>query len=327
MKAIEVQNLSKTYSDLKAVDEISFSVDEGEIFGLLGPNGAGKTTMIRMMLTLIKPTSGSIKVFGIDSAKFPESVRQISGYIPQEVSVDGDLTGYENLLMYARLYHISKEERNRRIREALKYMELAGRENNLTRIYSGGMMRRLEIAQALVNKPKVLFLDEPSIGLDPSAKSTVWKYIMDLREEFGTTIIMTTHDMQEADTLCDEIAIMNRGKIVVSGSPEELKAKVGGDIISLETRSGDCSTLLQGQGKILSAKQDLGLYELVVAEGEKALPMIFNRLRERGIQVESVSLKKSTLDDVFLAYAGVRMEEGGTWQEARRLRRTYKRLG
>jgi len=327
MKAIEVQNLSKTYSALKAVDEISFSVDEGEIFGLLGPNGAGKTTTIRMILTLIKPTSGSIKVFGIDSAESPESVRQISGYIPQEVSVDGDLTGYENLLMYAKLYHTRREERDRRIREALEYMELTGRENNLARTYSGGMMRRLEIAQALVNKPKVFFLDEPSIGLDPSAKSTVWKYIMNLREEFETTVIVTTHDMQEADALCDEIAIMNRGKIVVSGSPEELKAKVGGDIISLGVRSGDCSNLLQGQGRILSAKPDLGLYELVVAEGEKAIPVILDRLRESGIQVESVSLKKPTLDDVFLKYAGARMDEGGTWRETRRLRRTYRRLG
>ena len=183
------------------------------------------------------------------------------------------------------------------------------------------------MAQALVNKPKVFFLDEPSIGLDPSAKTTVWKHIVNLREEFGTTIIVTTHDMHEADTLCDEIAIMNRGKIVVSDSPEELKAKVGGDVVSLRVRSGDCSTLLERQGRILSIKPDLGVYELVVADGERAIPKILDSLRDNGMQVESVSLKKPTLDDVFLKYAGVRIDEGGTWLETRRLRRTYRRLG
>lgn len=327
MKAIEVRNLSKTYSDLKAVDGISFDVVEGETFGLLGPNGAGKTTAIRMMLTLIKPTSGSAKVFGIDIARSPESVRQISGYVPQEVSVDGELTGYENVLMYARLHYIPRKERSRRIQEALEYMELADRKNDLVSTYSGGMMRRLEIAQTLVNRPKVLFLDEPSIGLDPSAKTTVWEYVVNLREEFGTTIIVTTHDMHEADTLCDGIAIMNRGKIVASGSPNELKGNVGGDVVSLVAHSADCTPILQKQGRVLSAKPDLGLYELVVAEGEKAIPVILDCLRENGIRVESVSLKKPTLDDVFLKYAGVRIEEGGTWRETRRLRRTFRRLG
>jgi ABC-2 type transport system ATP-binding protein len=327
MKAIEAADLSKTYSGLKAVDGISFDVDEGEIFGLLGPNGAGKTTVIRMMLTLIKPTSGTVKVFGFDSAVSPESVRQISGYVPQEVSVDGELTGYENLLMYAKLFYIPKEERDQRILDALDYMELTDRKDDLVSTYSGGMMRRLEIAQTLVNRPKVLFLDEPSIGLDPSAKVTVWKYVVNLREEFGTTIVITTHDMHEADTLCDRISIMNKGRIVVSGTPQELKSHIGGDVISLVAHSEDCSHILEKQGKLLSAEPDIGRYEVIVQDGESAIPVILDQLHENDVRVESVSLKKPTLDDVFLKYAGVRIEEGGTWREARRVRRTFRRLG
>jgi len=327
MRAVEVDELTKIYSDFKAVDAISFDVDEGEIFGLLGPNGAGKTTTIRVALTLIRPTSGTVRVFGIDCARSPASVRQISGYVPQDVSLDVDLTGYENLLMYSKLYYIPRAERTERIRDALEYMELTDRQNDLAKTYSGGMMRRLEIAQALVNRPKVLFLDEPTIGLDPSAKIAVWKYTRRLREEFGTTILLTTHDMHEADSLCDEIAIMNKGKIVVEGSPEKLKAKVGGDIISLVARNGDCAPILQEQGRLLSFKPDLGGYEVVVTQGEKAIPVILDALRKSRIHVESVSLKKPTLDDVFLKYAGARIEESGTGRESRHLRRTVRKRG
>jgi len=327
MRAVEVDKLTKIYSDFKAVDAISFDVEEREIFGLLGPNGAGKTTTLRVALTLIKPTSGAIRVFGIDCVKAPASVRQISGYVPQDVSVDLDLTGYENLLMYAKLYYIPREERTRRIRDALESMELTDRQNDLARTYSGGMMRRLEIAQALVNRPRVLFLDEPTIGLDPSAKNAVWKYTRHLREEFGTTILLTTHDMREADSLCDVIAIMDKGKIVAEGSPEQLKAKVGGDIISLVAHNGDCSPILQDQGKLLSCNPDLGAYEVVVTEGEKAIPVILDSLRKNRIHVDSVSLKKPTLDDVFLKYAGARIEESGTGRESRHLRRAVRKRG
>jgi ABC-2 type transport system ATP-binding protein len=325
MKAVEVDQLTKIYSDFKALDAISFDVDEGEIFGLLGPNGAGKTTTIRVALTLIRPTSGVVRVFGIDCVKSPASVRQISGYVPQDVSLDIDLTGYENLLMYAKLYYIPRDERTKRIRDALESMELSERQNDLARTYSGGMMRRLEIAQALVNRPKVLFLDEPTIGLDPSAKNAVWKYTKHLREEFGTTILLTTHDMHEADSLCDQIAIMNKGKIVAEGSPAELKGTVGGDIVSLVAHDGDCSRILQAQGKLLSLKPDLGAYELVVPEGEKAIPLILDLLRENKIHVESVSLQKPTLDDVFLKYAGARIDESGTGRESRHLRRMVRK--
>lgn len=219
--AIEVKNLTKRFGNFTAVDGISFYVKRGEIFGLLGPNSAGKTT-IRCLLTLIKPTSGSVKVSGISCTENPQQVRQLCGYVPQEVSVDGDLTGYENLLLYAKLYGIPRAVRQKRIEEALKFMGLADRANSLVKTYSGGMMRRLEIAQVLVNQPKVLFLDEPSIGLDPAAKRMIWDYILRLRKDFDVTILLTTHDMLEADELCYRIAIMNLGKIVVTGSPQQL---------------------------------------------------------------------------------------------------------
>jgi len=317
MKAVEAVNLTKMYSDFKAVDSISFDVDEGQIFGLLGPNGAGKTTTIRMALTLIRPTSGSIKVFDIDCVKSAASVRQISGYVPQEVSIDTDLSGYENLLMYSKLYYTPKQERGKRIQDALEYMELADRQHDLAKTYSGGMMRRLEIAQALMNRPKMLLLDEPSIGLDPSAKTAVWSQVMHLRDEFGTTILVTTHDMREAEVLCDEIAIMNKGKIVVDGSPMQLKDDLGGDMISITAHDGDCSSILREHGQLLVSKPDEGTYELVVAQGEKAIPAVLESLETRKIHVESVSLKKSTLDDVFLKHAGARIQDGGTWRDAR----------
>jgi ABC-2 type transport system ATP-binding protein len=327
MKAVEVDELTKIYSNLKAVDAISFDVDEGEIFGLLGPNGAGKTTTIRVALTLIKPTSGTVRIFGMDCVKSPTSVRLVSGYVPQDVSVDLDLTGYENLLMYAKLYYISRDDRIKRIRDALESMELTERQNDLARTYSGGMMRRLEIAQALVNRPKVLFLDEPTIGLDPSAKNAVWDLTKHLRAEFGTTILLTTHDMHEADILCDQIAIMNKGKIVGEGSPAKLKATLGGDVISLVAHDGNCEPVLQAQGKLLCSKPERGAYELVVADGEKAIPVILDSLHENRIHVESVSLKKPTLDDVFLKYVGARIEEAGTGRESRHLRRAVRKRG
>ncbi|MEO9364413.1 MAG: ATP-binding cassette domain-containing protein, partial [Nitrososphaera sp.] len=228
--AIEIHNLVKTYRDgnVRAVDDISFSVVPGEIFGLLGPNGAGKTSTIKMIVTLAKATSGRLEVFGVDASRSPQTVRGMLGYVPQSISVDADLTAYENLLIFSKLSYVSKQERDERIREALQYMGLVGRANDLVKHFSGGMMRRLEIAQALVNRPRVLLLDEPSIGLDPASKRQVWKSIKQLRQDYGTTILITTHDMAEADALCDRVAIMSAGKIAVMGNPAELKRTVGG---------------------------------------------------------------------------------------------------
>jgi|YelNatPaOPRAMG01_1025707.scaffolds.fasta_scaffold41282_2 ABC-2 type transport system ATP-binding protein len=324
---IEVADLTKRFGNFTAVDSISFHVDRREIFGLLGPNGAGKTTTIRCLLTLIKPTSGSIKVSGINALKNPQQVRQLCGYVPQEVSVDGDLTGYENLLLYAKLYGIPRTLRKGRIEEALKFMGLADRANSLVKTYSGGMMRRLEIAQVLVNQPRVLFLDEPSIGLDPAAKRMIWDYIVRLRDGLDATILLTTHDMLEADELCDRIAIMNLGKIVVTGSPEQLKANLGGDVVSIATTDADCASILSQLGYQLLARSSNCNCDLVINNGEQAIPRILEELKRHGVTAQSVSLKRATLDDVFLSYAGTRIDESETtWRTARLTRRTIRRL-
>jgi ABC-2 type transport system ATP-binding protein len=241
--------------------------------------------------------------------------------------VDGDLTGYENLLFYAKLYNVPGLERKRRIQEALEFMQLADWADTLVKTYSGGMMRRLEIGQLLVNKPRVLFLDEPSIGLDPSAKRDIWDYVIRLRNEFDTTILLTTHDMQEADELCDRIAIMNRGQIVVTGSPEQLKAGLGGDVVSLTTSAADCGTVLLQLGYHLLSQSTNGVYDLVVSNGDREIPRILEELKNRGIVIQSVSLKKATLDDVFRQYAGKRIgESGADWLSTKMMRRTMRRL-
>ncbi len=324
---IEVKNLTKKFGQFAAVDGVSFQVGKGEIFGLLGPNGAGKTTTIRCLLTLIKPTSGEVKVSGIDVWKHPGQVRQLCGYVPQDVSVDGDLTGYENLLLYAKLYYVPGSERKRLIREALEFMQLADWANSMVKSYSGGMMRRLEIGQVLVNQPRILFLDEPSIGLDPSAKRDIWDYVVRLRNEFDTTILLTTHDMLEADELCDRVAIMNRGRMVVIGSPEELKAGLGGDVVSLSTSGADSGPVLRQLGYRLLSQSCDDACDVVVSNGDREIPRILEELKKHGIVTESVSLKRATLDDVFLHYAGKRINESeADWQSTRMTRRTVRRL-
>jgi ABC-2 type transport system ATP-binding protein len=326
MDIIEVKNLSKKFGHFTAVDGVSFEVGQGEIFGLLGPNGAGKTTTVRCLLTLIKPTSGEATISGIDVGRHPGQVRQLCGYVPQDVSVDGDLTGYENLLLYAKLYYVPASERKGLIKAALEFMQLTDWAGSMVKNYSGGMMRRLEIGQVLVNRPQILFLDEPSIGLDPSAKRDIWDYVTRLRNDFDTTILLTTHDMLEADELCDRVAIMNRGRIVVNGSPEELKAGLGGDVVSLSTSGADSGPILRQLGYQLLSQSGDGDYDAIVLNGEKEIPRIMEELRQHGIVTESVSLKRATLDDVFVHYAGKRIEESeADWRSARKTRRTVRR--
>jgi ABC-2 type transport system ATP-binding protein len=328
MSMIEVEGLTKRFGQFTAVDSISFQVEKGEIFGLLGPNGAGKTTTIRCLLTLIPPTAGRMGVAGIDVLKKPQRAREVSGYVPQDVSVEGDLTGYENLLFYAGLFHVPGSVRKERIREVMRFMELSDKANELARNYSGGMMRRLEIGQVLVNRPRVLFLDEPSIGLDPVAKRMVWDYIERLRSEFDATILLTTHDMNEADHLCDRIAIMNGGKIAVVGPPVKLKTELGGDIVSITSNNSGCRQVLQNLGyRLLPQSQD-NACDLVVDDGERKIPEIIDKLKSEGVGTVSVSLKAGTLDDVFLKYAGKRIVEGDlNWQTTRAVRRTARRHG
>ncbi len=227
MSVIQVQNLTHYYNSFPAVDHISFEVQESTVFGLLGPNGAGKSTTIKMLTTLLPPTSGTALVSGYDITLNPGMVRQSIGYVPQLLSADGDLTAYENLLLSGKLYGLTHKVREKRIAEVLEFMGLTAFANQLVNEYSGGMIRRLEIAQALLHEPGILFLDEPTVGLDPAARKTLWQRIQDWRTQFGTTILMTTHDMDEADKLCDIVAFMYLGHIVAMDTPAVLKGKIG----------------------------------------------------------------------------------------------------
>jgi ABC-2 type transport system ATP-binding protein len=227
MTILETEALTRRFGELLAVNELSVAVGRGEVFGLLGPNGAGKTTVIKMLTTLLPPTSGVARVAGFDVVRQPGEVRRRIGYVPQMLSVDGALTGSENLFIFAKLYDIPRAEREARVRGALALVGLQDDAGRLVRQYSGGMIRRLEIAQSTLHRPPLLFLDEPTTGLDPVARRAVWEHIARLREEFGTTIFLTTHYMEEAEHLCGRVAIMHRGRIAIDDTPEQLKASVG----------------------------------------------------------------------------------------------------
>ncbi len=229
MTVLETHALTRRFGKLTAVDALSIAVERGEVFGLLGPNGAGKTTVIKMLTTLLPPTSGTASVSGLDITRDAASVRRLIGYVPQALSVDGSLTAYENLLIFAKLYDVPSGERKRRIHNALEFMELTEAADKLVRQYSGGMIRRLEIAQSTLHRPPLLFLDEPTVGLDPIARKGVWQHIEQLRADDETTVFLTTHSMEEAESLCGRVAIMHRGKIVIIDTPERLKASIGVD--------------------------------------------------------------------------------------------------
>ncbi len=234
MSILETHSLTRRFGTLTAVDALNLSIEPGEMFGLLGPNGAGKTTTIKMLTTLLPPTSGGASVAGYDIIRQPAAVRRVIGYVPQMISADGTLTGYENLLIIAKLYDVPRAEQEKRVRAALDFVGLADSADKLVRAYSGGMIRRLEIAQSLIHHPQMLFLDEPTIGLDPNARRAIWGHLEQLRHEFGTTILLTTHLMEEADRLCDRVAIMHLGRIAAIGTPAELKASIGGNGATLE---------------------------------------------------------------------------------------------
>jgi ABC-2 type transport system ATP-binding protein len=231
---LQTQSLTKRFGELIAVNELTISIEPGEIFGLVGPNGAGKSTVIKMLTTLLPPTSGTASVAGFDIMRRASRVRRAIGYVPQMLSADGALTGYENLLLSAKIFSIPRSERTQRVREALEFMGLVDSSEKLVRTYSGGMIRRLEIAQAVLHRPTVLFLDEPTVGLDPVARMAVWEHVERLRADFGTTILLTTHYMDEADRLCSRVAIMHLGKVVAIGTPSHLKASIGKENATLD---------------------------------------------------------------------------------------------
>jgi ABC-2 type transport system ATP-binding protein len=224
---LKTQSLTRCFDNFTAVDELNISVQTGEAFGLLGPNGAGKSTVIKMLTTLLPPSQGKAYLAGYDVSYQSDAVRRVIGYVPQALSADGSLTGYENLLIFAKLYDIPARRREKQIREVLSFMDLQSASDRLVRNYSGGMIRKLEIAQAILHQPQILFLDEPTVGLDPVARTQVWQLVQELRVNFGTTIFLTTHFLEEADSLCNRVAIMNQGREIITGSPAELKAAIG----------------------------------------------------------------------------------------------------
>jgi ABC-2 type transport system ATP-binding protein len=314
---IEIKGLVKKFNGFTAVAGIDLSIKEGEIFGLLGPNGAGKTTTLLMLATLLKPTAGSALVNGFDIVAKPSKVRKSIGIVFQGPSSDDLLTGYENLKLHAMLYGVPSSIRKQRINEALELVDLTNRRNDLVKKYSGGMRRRLELARGLLHHPKIIFMDEPTLGLDPNAREQIWAYIKKLSQVENVSIIITTHYMEEADLLCDRVAIVDHGKIVALDTPDSLKRKLGGDIVKIKMQNPDV-TALKGMNFVKTVTVTDNIVLLTVEDAGKHLPEIL-----KGIgAVESVEMRIPTLNDVFLHYAGreFRAEEesaeGDFWQRA-----------
>lgn len=307
---LEVQELVKTFGNLIAVDEVSFGVEKGEVFGFLGPNGAGKTTTISMLCTLLKPTAGTATVNGFDIIEQKNEVRESIGLVFQDPSLDDRLTARENLVFHAVVYHVPRDVRQERIKEVLDMVSLSDRADDRVETYSGGMKRRLEIARGLLHYPKVLFLDEPTIGLDPQTRNYIWEYIEDLKKREGITIFLTTHYMEEAEH-CDRIAVIDLGKIIALDTPEVLKDNVGGDVIKLKTEDDDASKEeLQRRFPELEMITDPECKLCFKTDkGEEFIPEL---IRDFGTKIVSVSIHRPTLDDVFLQLTGKEIrDEGG----------------
>ena len=321
MDAIHVEKLTRTFDGLTAVDAVSFAVAAGELFGLLGPNGAGKTTTINMLSTLLRPTAGRAEVAGFDIVSHRDSVRRSIGIVFQEPALDGKLTGRENLEFHAMMYGLGQSERRQRIDEVLRLVELTDKAKVLVEKYSGGMKRRLEIARGLIHRPKVLFLDEPTLGLDAQTRRHIWEYIKALNREAGVTIILTTHYMEEADYLCDRVAIMDNGRFVALESPRALKDLLGGDVVSLEV-DGDPALFLE-EFRDIDWVKTRSLHEgglvLTMERGERRIPEIVLLAQQKGLAVTCVHLRKPSLEDVFLHFTGrtIREREAGTAERNR----------
>jgi ABC-2 type transport system ATP-binding protein len=309
---IKIRNLVKKYGNLTAVDNLTLDINENEVFGLLGSNGAGKTTTIHMLATLLKPTSGTATVNGYDITNQPAKVRASIGIVFQAPSSDDMLTGYENLHLHAMLYSVPRHMRKQRIEEVLELVGLTERKHDQVKTYSGGMRRRLEIARGLLHKPKVMFLDEPTLGLDPASRESMWKYVRRLVEEEKVTIILTTHYMEEADMLCDRIAIIDKGRIVALDTPAKLKAGLGGDIIRIKTKKfmqQDIDKIRQFSF-VHKLEQSDGILVLSVDNAKRDLPVLL-----QNVEAESAEFTSPTLNDVFIQLTGRNIDkeqaEGG----------------
>ncbi len=303
---IIVKGLTKKFGSLVALDNIDLEIEKGELFGLLGPNGAGKTTLISILSTILPTTVGKALVCGYDVSAQQHAVRNCIGIVFQDPSLDDELTGEENLDFHGRLYGMDKRTRRSKIDEALRLVDLSDRRKDIVKTYSGGMRRRLEIARGLMHKPDVLFLDEPTLGLDPQTRRKIWSYIRELKNSFGMTIILTTHYMDEAERLCSRIAIMDKGVIVALDSPSELKAQLGGDILRLEI-DGSVEKFLEevnGLDGINRIAVEDHIVSLSVHHGESFVPKAFELARVAGVEISSVSMRKPNLEDVFLKLTG-----------------------
>jgi len=309
MHAIKVDALSKQFQKFKAVDNISFQVEEGEIFGFLGPNGAGKSTTMMILTTLLKPTSGSAFVGGYDVMSDAKKVREKIGYVQQEISVDEFLTGRENLYLHARINQIPNNLIKSRIDDVLELVELSEKKNDATLTYSGGMRKRLDIANGLLSRPAVLFLDEPTVGLDIQTRRKIWGYIKKIRKDFGMTVFISTHYMEEADNICDRIGIIDHGKIQVIDKPKLMKSRIGSEIISFNLAGGkeNQDTLIDQISKIEFVKEVKNKQDFITVFSTKSnevIPRIFQASVSLGIRISSLTLKQPTLDDVFISYTG-----------------------
>ncbi|MFA4957655.1 MAG: ATP-binding cassette domain-containing protein [Candidatus Methanoperedens sp.] len=312
MYAIETTNLTKKYKTLTAVNNLNIKVEKGKIFGLLGPNGAGKSTILSMLCTIVNPTSGSATVNGYDIIKDSAKVRQSIGIVFQSISVDDRLTARENLRFHAMLYDVPSKIMGGRIKEVLQLVGLTDRADSLVRTFSGGMVRRLEMARGLLHNPEILFLDEPTIGLDPQTREHIWDYIRTLAEKEKLTIIMTTHYMDEADLLCNDIAIIDQGVIKIRDTPEHLKGFLAGDNIIVRTKFPDqLATGLFGQDYILQMQASQGTLSLNVKQGSMNAVRIINSAQDLHIVVDSIDIEEPTLHDVFLHHTGRQIREEG----------------
>ncbi|HLC04462.1 MAG TPA: ATP-binding cassette domain-containing protein [Anaerolineales bacterium] len=329
MNVIHVESLTRKFGDFVAVQEVTFDVYENEVFGFLGPNGAGKTTTINMLCTLLRPSGGRAEVNGIDVAVDPHAVRQSIGLIFQDPSLDEQLTGRENLRFHAMLYDVSTDDFRRRSEELLDMVELTDKADDLVRTYSGGMKRRLEISRGLLHRPKVLFLDEPTLGLDPQTRRHIWEYLFRLRDRRGITMFMTTHYMDEAEN-CDRIAIIDHGQIVALDTPEALKGLVGGDIVTVRTSNNEAAiTKLTQLETIETRRGPEGQVIIETAKGDQFIPRMINIFADGGdpLEVHSVNLRRPTLEDVFIKLTGraIREEEASGKDQMRLRRRMFHR--
>ncbi|MCL4341592.1 MAG: ATP-binding cassette domain-containing protein [Candidatus Thermoplasmatota archaeon] len=326
---IKTENLTKVYNGkFTAVDKLNIEIEEGEIYGLLGPNGAGKTTTINMLVTRVAPTSGSAIVNGYDIVKNSLDVRKSIGVVPQDLTTDEDLSGYENLRMVSQFYDVPRQQASEQIEKLLKLVNLEDSATKLVKQYSGGMRKRLELIAGLVHDPKILFLDEPTLGLDVTTRSQMWKYVRDIQERLDVTIILTSHYLEEVDALANRISIIDHGKVLVTGSSEELKTKLKGDIIQMTFKTqGDAEKMKEYPNLVNSKDAGPNSVRLTVQDSDVELPGVISYISKNGLFVTRMTVQKPSLDDVFLEYTGkeIRQEDAGDFRQTmfnmRRLRR------